>query len=80
MKTITGITICIGILNCSCNNKLKHIRKKSGAGQNNVRQKLHLVSIDPIFQLNEDISVENRRFIFINKKKPGLLPQIIYEE
>jgi hypothetical protein len=72
MKRITLIIIYIAILNCSCSNKLKDIRKKFGTEQNNVRQRLHLVSVDPTFELKEDITVENRRYIFVNKKETEL--------
>ena len=72
MKKLTFFITYIIIFNCSCNDKLNDIRKTFGTDQNSVRQGLHLVPVDPTFQFKEDISVEGRRFIFVNKEENKL--------
>jgi hypothetical protein len=82
MKKSIFVLVYITIFNCSCNDNLKGIRKTFGTGQNIARQKYHLVPVTDSFQLNEDDAVEERRFIFVNKKEsklevPGYLRKII---
>jgi hypothetical protein len=69
MKNVATGLICTLLFTCSCNDKLKSIGKTFGTDQNEIRKQLHLVPVDSAFQLNEDISIEGRHFIFVNKKE-----------
>ncbi|MGC4103789.1 hypothetical protein [Ferruginibacter sp.] len=72
MKKILIIILSPLLLFCSCKNKLADVYKKFGTGQNKERQQLHLVPVDSSLQCNEDISAEDRRFIFLHKKETEL--------
>ena len=71
MKYYSFLLCCI-ILFYSCSDNLKTVRKTFGTDKNSSRQALHLVTVDPAFQLIEDNSLEDRRFIFVNKKEAEL--------
>jgi hypothetical protein len=81
MKHATLALIYLIICSCSGKNKLNSIRQTFGLDQNNAR-KFRLVAVEPNFKLTEDISIEGRRFIFVNDEEskltvPGYLRKII---
>ena len=78
MKRVNIFSALILFLYSSCGNKLKEISSKFGANQNPVRQKLHLVVVDPSYKLIEDASEEGRHFTFVNKHEPDIsIPEFL---
>jgi hypothetical protein len=66
------LVFLLSIFYSSCQDDLKQIEGKFGVGGNDVREKLHLVAVDPTFKVKEDLSVEGRRYIFVNKHEPDI--------
>jgi hypothetical protein len=82
MKNYSKLACLFMVCLCSCKTKLHDIRAKFGTGQNEGRNALHLVTVEDTFSIKEDISVEGRRFIFVNIREenvtvPAFLRKII---
>lgn len=66
------LLLVLSIVFMSCNDNEESVKTKFGIEKNADRVPLHLVAVDPGTKIEEDISLEGRRFIFVNQREAGI--------